>query len=161
MLTRLFPLHQVNNRALPSRLLACKLVLSTTLALYQLALLVLWVLDSETRTRPSVASAAINFVVGFEAPFLSYFEQVRSIKSSSVLTVFLLLSILLDLPQTRTLYLQHDKNAVAALLSAIIGLKLVLLLLEVQNKRSYLRNTYKILGREPTSGILNRSLFGI
>ncbi|KAH7319081.1 putative ATP-binding cassette transporter [Rhexocercosporidium sp. MPI-PUGE-AT-0058] len=159
MLTRLFHLYHVNNRALPSRLLACKLVLSTTVALCQLALLVLWVLDSETRTRASLASTAINLVVDLEVPFLSYLEHVRSIKPSSVLTVFLLLSILLDLPQARTLYLQHDKNAIAALFSAIIGLKLVLLLLEVQNKRSYLRNPYKSLGREPTSGILNRSFF--
>jgi ATP-binding cassette subfamily C (CFTR/MRP) protein 1 len=134
-------------------------VLSTAVVLCQLALLVLWVLESETRTRASTASAAINFVVDLEVVFLSYFEHVRSIQPSSILTVFLLLSILLDLPQTRTLYLQHDKNVIAALFSAIMGFKLVLLLLEVQNKRSYLRNPYISLGREPTSGILNRSFF--
>ena len=134
-------------------------MLSTLVALCQLALLVLWVLDSETRTRASIASTAINLVVALEVPLLSYLEHVRSIKPSSVLTVFLLLSTLLDLPQARTLYLQHDHNAIAALFSAIIGLKLVLLLVEVQNKRSHLRNPYKSLGREPTSGILNRSFF--
>jgi hypothetical protein len=88
---------------------------------------------------------------------LSHIEQSRSVRPSSVLTAYLLFSALLDGPQVRTLYLQHDNGAIAAVLLATVGLKLALLLLDSLEKKAYLTLEYQRLSPESLGGILNRS----
>lgn len=133
--------------------------MTIALAALQLALLVLWIKHPYSRTRISIAAATLGLIVDIELVALSHLEHTRSIRPSSLLNVYLLLSIVLDLAQTRTLWLRHDQTSISAVFSAIIGIKLALLLLESQAKRSYLKPIYQQLSPEATSGIFSRSFF--
>jgi hypothetical protein len=77
-------------------------------------------------------------------------------KPSSLLTVYLLLSILFDATQIRTLWLTH-RVAIAAVQSAVLGTKIAMLLLENRQKTSYLKSPYKEYPPEATCGIVNMS----
>ena len=104
-------------------------------------------------------SAALNLVAGVFVIALSWFEDSRSIRPSTFLSTYFLLTILLDLPQARTLWLRSNSASVAALCSVNIGIKLALLSLESRNKRRYIITieTWKH-PPESVSGIINRSL---
>ena len=84
-------------------------------------------------------------------------EDARSVRPSWLLNTYLLLTILLDLPQARTLWLQRTSTTIASTFTSRIGVKVVLLILEVREKRPYLKQPYKDLPPESTSGIINRS----
>lgn len=73
-----------------------------------------------------------------------------------MLNIYLLLSILLDSTQVRTLWL-IDYGHVAAAQSAAIGIKIAMLLLEAQTKVPHLMAPYKDYPPEATSGIWNLS----
>ena len=72
--------------------------------------------------------------------------------------MYLLLSILFDTAQARTLWLQGDKTPIAATYSASIAIKALMLLIETRQKRRYLRLEYQQLPPESLSGIIGRSL---
>jgi hypothetical protein len=87
---------------------------------------------------------------------LSYLENERSMKPSTILELYLLISIVLDLPQLRTLHLLHE-STIAVIFMAVLLLKFLLLLLELRSKRSYLLPEYQSTSPEATSGIISRS----
>ena len=64
-----------------------------------------------------------------------------------------------DVVQARTLYLIKEGSSVSGMFTAGIGLKLALLILETQEKRPILRDPYRRLSPEATSGIFSRSVF--
>ncbi|KAJ9485611.1 hypothetical protein VN97_g7741 [Penicillium thymicola] len=133
-----------------------KLVAASINFALQLSLLVLWSVSVASRTSTSIPSAALGFVSSTIIIGLSYVEDIKSKRPSSLLTVYLLLSILFDATQVRTLWLTH-RVAIAAVQSAILGTKLIMLLLETREKRSYLKSPYKEYPPEETSGIVNKS----
>ena len=120
----------------------------------ELGLVVLWSLD---KTRISVASATVNFLAAIQLICLSWIEDVRSERPSTLATIYLFFTLLLDLPQARTLWLQRTHGAIAGLFSARLALKATLLVLETFEKRPYLTSPYRHLPLESTSGIINRS----
>ncbi|KAJ5401745.1 ABC transporter integral membrane type 1 [Penicillium crustosum] len=122
----------------------------------QLSLLVLWSVSVASRTSTSIPSAALGLANSTIIIGLSYVEDIKSTCPSSLLTVYLLLSILFDATQARTLWLTH-RVAIAAVQSAIFGTKLTMLLLETRKKTSYLKSPYKEYPPEATSGIVNQS----
>lgn len=125
----------------------------------QLAALVLWSAIATPRNTASIPSAALNFVAATIVLALSWFEDSRSIRPSTFLSTYLLFTILLDLPQARTLWLQRSSISVAALFSVNIGIKLALLSLESRNKRPYIITAESWMHPpESVSGIINRSL---
>ncbi|KAK0702282.1 ABC transporter [Lasiosphaeris hirsuta] len=91
---------------------------------------------------------------------LSWIEDARSVRPSTVLCIYLMLTILLDLPQARTLWLLGSKNnlKLASHSSASIVAKMLLLVLEAREKRKFLAWKYHSLPPEATSSIINRSL---
>lgn len=125
----------------------------------QLALLVLWTTNGVVRTEASVPSATLAFVAAIAVFALSYVEHSRSVAPSTLLNVYLLFSLVFDLVQARTLYLRHDDTPIAAVFSAMIGIKAALLFLESLGKRSYLKKPYRELPPESISGIFNQSFF--
>lgn len=90
---------------------------------------------------------------------LSYLEHHRSVQPSTLLSSYLSLSIILDLPQVRTKYLIPGGLRIAVVLSVALGVKSALLLLEERNKTYCLMEPYQTLPTEATSGFLSRSLF--
>jgi ATP-binding cassette, subfamily C (CFTR/MRP), member 1 len=99
----------------------------------------------------------LNIVVSIQIIALSHFEHTRSVRPSTLLNGYLVFSSVLDLAQLRTLYLLKDALPIAALFSASVGLKLVMLVIESQTKTNNLKPEYRNLPPETTSGIINRS----
>jgi ATP-binding cassette subfamily C (CFTR/MRP) protein 1 len=82
----------------------------------------------------------------------------RSVRPSSLLSVYLLFSCLFDAVQVRTLFLSHADKVIPSLLSLSIALRLVLLTIECRNKRPWLRAQYQTLPPEATAGVVSRSI---
>lgn len=130
---------------------------AATFAGLQLALLVQWSLNRTVETEASIAAAAINLVVAIQLAALSWIEHSRSVRPSTLLSIYLLFTIFFDLPQARTLWLQRSVNGIAGVFSAGLVLRAMLLVLEILEKRPYLMPNYRHLSPEATSGIINRS----
>jgi ATP-binding cassette, subfamily C (CFTR/MRP), member 1 len=131
-------------------------VTAAVLAALQVALLVLWC--RVDRTWASIPSAALHLVAAAELLPLTWIEDAKSVRPSSLLSVYLVSTIFLDAVQARTLYLRTPANrTLAAVLTAAIVIKAVLLFLEARRKSTFLHSPYKRLPPESTSGIINRS----
>lgn len=93
---------------------------------------------------------------------LSYYEHARSLGPSSLLNVFLLVSLLLDAAVLRTVWLALSEEAVStaiqAVLTASFGLKMALLVLEAREKSARVVGR-RTLAPEETSGLYNRAVF--
>ncbi|CAI7670419.1 unnamed protein product [Penicillium palitans] len=133
-----------------------KLVAASINFALQLSLLVLWSVSVALRTSTSIPSAILGLASSAIIIGLSYVEDIKSTRPSSLLTVYLLLSILFDATQIRTLWLTH-RVAIAAVQSAVLGTKIAMLLLENREKTSYLKSPYKEYPPEATCGIVNLS----
>ncbi|KAF3026419.1 hypothetical protein E8E14_010909 [Neopestalotiopsis sp. 37M] len=152
-------LHSTGTKTRPGSLRLLKIIGSTVLAVLQVSLIVLWCnLPPEGRTRASVPSAALNLVAAVELSALTWIEDVRSVRPSSLLNIYLIFTIFFDAVQVRTLYLLSTaNNALSAAFASAIAVKVVLLFLEAGRKTAYLMPRYKSLPPESTSSIINRS----
>ncbi|OGM40676.1 hypothetical protein ABOM_010583 [Aspergillus bombycis] len=133
----------------------CQVTSSINLVL-QLSLLVLWSVSPSSRTSTTIPAASLSLANAIVIIGLSYIEDRKSTRPSSLLTIYLLLSILFDAIQVRTSWLTHQ-IPMAAVQSAITGTKLAMLLLEMREKTSYLQPPYRNYPPEATSGIVNLS----
>lgn len=116
----------------------------------------LWSVSVASRTSTSIPSAVLGLASSAIIIGLSYVEDIKSTRPSSLLTLYLLLSILFDATQIRTLWLTH-RAAIAAVQSAVLVTKITMLLLENREKTSYLKSPYKEYPPEATCGIVNLS----
>lgn len=128
-----------------------------SLAVLQLSLLVLWTKNPVQRTKASIPASVLSLIDAVILVALSYAEHVRSVKPSSLITLYLLISIVLDLPQTRTLWLRSANASIAGVFTATLALKAIALLVEARNKRSLLRAPYNLYPPETLSGFIARS----
>ena len=110
-------------------------------------------------TQASIPSAALSFIAAVATLALSPLEQSRSVEPSSLLNVYLLFSLVLDLPQARTLHYMQSTNLVTLVFIASIAVKFILLLLEAQDKALYLKDPYQELSPETTGGVFSRTFF--
>jgi ATP-binding cassette subfamily C (CFTR/MRP) protein 1 len=124
----------------------------------QLALVVLWNVDRPLQTRASVPCAIIGLIAVLLVLFLSNVEHARSVRPSSLLNIYLLVTLTFDIAQARTLFLRSN-IPIASVFVAAMAAKFFLLLLEVRSKRAFLKHPYDQLPTESTSGIFNRSYF--
>lgn len=90
---------------------------------------------------------------------LSHAEHIKSIRPSSIIGVYLLLSSLFDAVQCRTLWLLPAPRAISGLFSASIGVKLAMLFLEAREKGSLIIPRWATGSPEEIGGVFNRSLF--
>ncbi|UNI23117.1 hypothetical protein JDV02_008955 [Purpureocillium takamizusanense] len=134
-----------------------KLFAASVFLLLQVALLVLWSRDEVNRTRASLPLAVLNVIVGLQLVVLSWMEDGRSIRPSTMLGTYLAITVILDIAQARTLWLRHLSTPIAAVFSATVAVKAVMLLLESRKKTTYLKQAHADLPPEATSGIINRS----
>ncbi|KAJ6779807.1 hypothetical protein PWT90_01499 [Aphanocladium album] len=111
----------------------CKLVLAGGACALQLALIGLWAQD-EDATRVAVASSTVSAVSLLSLALVSFFEHTRTIRSSFLIGWYLLLTILLDTAQTRTLWLMEADKPISALFTAYLVAKILLLILEMVPK---------------------------
>lgn len=133
-------------------------VTTSIFAALQLSLLVLWSRSPLHQVSASIPSASLSFVDALAVCHLSYIEQRRSVRPSTLLNIYLLATLFFDIVQARTLFLLKDFPTIAAVCAASIGIKVLLLIIEAQSKASILRYPYRTLSPEETAGILNRTL---
>ena len=125
----------------------------------QLALLVLWTRSGVFRTKTSVPAAVFGLLDAIVISGLSFLEHSRSIRPSTLLQVYLLVSLLLDAARARSLWLIGSYGSIASVFIAAAIVKLWIGFFEGTEKRRLLKEEYKSLTVESTSGIFNISVF--
>lgn len=105
----------------------------------------------------SIPAAALTLAASLSILPLIWFEYHNSLRPSSILTAYLLIAIMCDVVQTRTLFLRHLRPASAINLAGVL-IKTAILVLNSLNKKQYLRETYTHEPIESLSSLLNRSL---
>lgn len=123
----------------------------------ELSLVVLWSQDTSIKTPVSIAAATINLLVALQMIALSWIEDARSVRPSTLLSLYLVVTVLLDLPQIRTLWMHGGLDATAGITTAAMALKSLFLVVENIGKRAFLLPAHQNLPPESTSGIVNRS----
>lgn len=130
------------------------------MACFHTALVALWAFPGTSGTQVPVAGSVMDLIGPLAIAVLLYTEHRRCIRPSTLLVSYLALSILLDLAQTRTLFLRYpDSGLIRAFLTASLATKLALLCLEEMQKRLLVTDKTKNLALEATSGPINRSVF--
>jgi ATP-binding cassette subfamily C (CFTR/MRP) protein 1 len=119
---------------------------------------VLWAVDVPIQTRASVPAATIGLIASVLIVLLLLVERPRSVRPSTLLTVYLLLTVLFDIAQARTLYLRSN-IAIASVFTSALSTKLVLLLFEARSKRTFLKSPYDLLPKESICGSFSRICF--
>ena len=144
-----------------ARLTSCEQAFLTSFAVLQLGLLLLWATNTAWATEVSVAAAAVDFAAACGLCVLSYYEHSRSFQPSVLINLYLLLSLIFDIVRVRTLWLIPEVvvRNIAVITTLSAGIKVGMLVLEAQEKRSILLRLYRDLPPEATSGIYNRSVF--
>jgi hypothetical protein len=105
---RLYVLYGENVKAVRDGRYGAKAAAVAALAVVQLTMLILWTIHDNLRTPTSIPAAALSFVNVLALGLLSYLEHTRSLQPSTLMAVYLLLSLLFDAVQVRTLYLRAN-----------------------------------------------------
>lgn len=136
----------------------CKQTIISFLALSQCALLVSWAVSQNT-SRTALAAASLSFLACLGLLWLSSLEHTRSASPSDIIGVFILISIILDVPQARTLWLRHRSDtAVAVTFTASLVIKSFVLFLEARSKGPWLLAPYQIYAPEALVNIFDRTV---
>lgn len=91
--------------------------------------------------------------------FLSYFEHVRSLRTSLLLSAYLLVSLALGVVRTRTAWLAFGNQLRTILLIVDVGLTAILAILEAIPKTKWKDGTAEDTSPEETSGLYTLAFF--
>lgn len=136
-----------------------KLIAIALYGVLQLLSLILWARPAAHKTDASVAAATLGLIDAVALCVLSYTEHVKSIQPSSIISLFVLFTVIFDAVQCRTLWLLPGSKALAVLISLGIAVKISMLVLEGADKRRLLMPRWIGSPPEAISGILNRGIF--
>ncbi|PYI35212.1 P-loop containing nucleoside triphosphate hydrolase protein [Aspergillus indologenus CBS 114.80] len=154
---RIWSLYAENIKTVANKAHWRKLAVAVCLVGLQLASVVEWARHNLIRTAlPAIVLSLLDSIC---ITVLTALEHDRSLRPSSLLSIYLLLSTLFDAVQVRTLFIRHYPSPLPALAAASVALKLVLLTLEAQSKRKYLKSPFRVTSPESTSGIFARTVF--
>ncbi|KAF5647245.1 multidrug resistance-associated 1 [Fusarium sp. NRRL 52700] len=158
---RLFRLRNVPVKVTGHRLRTVKLTLIALLAVLHLVLVVLWATrPSNSRLdRVSVAAACVSFASSLMSCVLSRVEHAKSPRPSSLLSLFLAMSLLLDIALLRTLWLAPMSPAIPAVFTAAFALKAIIVVLEGWSKAPHLVAGSRPHSPEVTAGLYARAVF--
>lgn len=121
--------------------------------------MVLYAANSNVRTPAALASAALVVINALGLLLLSHAEHFRSIRPSNIINTYLFVTLLLDIPRTRTLWIQHSPKPIAIVFSTMLAVKLMVAVTEAVEKRDILLSQYRDVSPEATSGIYNLAFF--
>lgn len=106
-----------------------------------------------------LAGTALEFVAASVVVTIIDLEYFRSIRPSSVTSVYLSATLLFEIARTRTAWLLHDNPLYPACLSTSLAIRLVLLILQNCEKKRWLLKKSEKLSDESIGGPFNRSFF--
>ena len=138
-------------------LTALKATLTGILAL-QVVHLILRLHETVTRTSASLAADVLAVAGTGGAAWLSYIDHQRSLRSSTLLSLYFAALIFVDISRVRTLWLIGSVNAEAAVMTATLVLTCLALFLESSNKRSSIAEK-RVGAPEEYSGFWPRAVF--
>jgi len=120
---------------------------------------VIEVSQSSLRTRASLAAALLVLLATLGLGILSYVEHSKTIRPSSIINAYLLLTLLFDAAQLRTRWLRGDNLAGNGVASSLLAIKLLILISEATEKTRMLFTSYADPSPEATSGLYSHGLF--
>jgi ATP-binding cassette subfamily C (CFTR/MRP) protein 1 len=120
---------------------------------------VIEVSQSLLRTRASLGAALLALAAGLGLCILSYFEHTKNIRPSSIINIYLLITLPFDAAQLRTRWLRGENIVGNGVSTVILSVKILVLITEAIGKRSLLLESYAEPSPEATSGIYSRGLF--
>ncbi|RYP83764.1 hypothetical protein DL769_001296 [Monosporascus sp. CRB-8-3] len=157
---RYLQLAKANTKVVSSPLVVLKLCAAVCLLALNVAQLTTWATtSSHVQTRATMPTAALVFIASLGLCPLSWLEHERTIRPSFLLSVYLFLSILLDVVRARTLWMLDPHAVTPALLTASLAVRAVMFVLESTEKRGILISPYKDYSVEMTSSSVSRSVF--
>jgi len=124
----------------------------------QIALVVAWVLVGSLRTRASIPSAVLSLLASMALLYLSNLEHLRSTRPSSTINAFVFTTIVLDVPQCRSLWLRYSPGALPVVFTMSMIAKAVVLYLEARSKKSILLVPYRLYGPEVLVNLYDRTV---
>ena len=136
-----------------------KLIFIFIFAALQVSLVALWALEPFPSTTIPLVSAILALVVAAVLAVNSAIAHRASPRPSLIISAYLFISFLADIPRVRTLWLMGTYTNVAAILSCSLAVKLILLWLENIGKRPLLLEKYTNISDEETAGLFSRGLF--
>lgn len=126
----------------------------------QVILLILRSQKTIVQTSASLAADTLTIVGIAGVAWLSYIDHQRSLRPSTLLSLYLSALVILDIPRVRTLWLIGSANGDAAAMTVTLILTAVALLLESTEKRSSVVAEEKRFGApEEYSGFWTRTAF--
>ncbi|KAJ3495648.1 hypothetical protein NLG97_g3239 [Lecanicillium saksenae] len=125
----------------------------------QIALLALWAQPNAPKTMSTLAAVSVTLATSIFLLYVSYLEHTRSVRPSTLLTLYLGFSTLLDLARVRTLFYLESADKLAAIFLTGFCVKVVVFALELYEKRQMLRAQWKSESPEATSSTYSRALF--
>lgn len=111
------------------------------------------------QTRVTEACIILTLIGYALLSMVSYLEHTRSVRPSTLLSAYLGLSTILDLPRVRTIFFISMSRTVAATLLAALLVKLLLFTIELYEKRAYLQPDFRDEAPEGLASVYNRALF--
>lgn len=122
--------------------------------------LILWCLPQFQVTKISVASATVSMISTLALLLLSHYDHARSLKPSSLISLYLLGGIIFEIVQVRTLWLFHPISySLAATVTTALVFRSLLLLLETNENRETLSPQHGRISPENFTGIFSQSTY--
>jgi ATP-binding cassette subfamily C (CFTR/MRP) protein 1 len=111
------------------------------------------------RTPTALTAAALVVIDAIGLLLLSHHEHFRSLRPSSIINAYLLVTVLFDIARTRSLWIQHAPKPISIVFSAMLAAKLIVACAEALEKRNILLSQFQDTSLEATSGIYGRAFF--
>lgn len=125
----------------------------------QIAILVL-ACTSKHNERTAIPASVLSLLAATLVLVISVFEHPRTLKPSTLLSVYLFFTLLFDIAQSRTQWLSSRHSPQTKVFTASIAAKLSVLLVEAQSKTRWIKATPgQPQNPEATSNIFSRSVF--
>ncbi|KAI1339794.1 ABC transporter [Xylariaceae sp. FL0016] len=141
-----------------SKVLLSKLLTLTALSSLQVALIPTRALDYALKTRASIAAEIMLLVAAVAAALLSYLDHQKSLRPSTLLSLYLSSSAIMGIARIRTSWLISASHPVPVLMTAAFILTLSALALESVERKGG-KNYEKIPAPEQVSGFWKRTSF--
>ncbi|KAK4444565.1 ABC transporter [Podospora aff. communis PSN243] len=126
----------------------------------QIALLAVTCNDPAPKNRMSIPATTLTLCASISLLPLSFLEHSRSPKPSTLLSTYLLLTLVFDIAQTRTQWLSFSQALFTKMFTASLATKMALLLLESQHKSAWMGTKNDASWNpELTSGIFSQSFY--
>ena len=142
-------------------LLWVKGAVCSSLIAVQVASALLWARSSAFGTHTALAAASLSCAEAACVAFILYAKHRYSFQNSTFLSLYLSITLLLDIAKTYSCFNRDGIVAISGLKIAIIVLKSLLIVAEEMPKHRYIKDpTMRLhLGKEAVAGFWNRSLF--